>query len=195
MKRKSACCLILFFFVAVLLGCGDSDDEDVSQPTTQTTTQTQTPSPDEVAEVQPQEVDFPAEEEAIRQLFQSHAAATMKRDVELIIEHWIDKKNDRDVFMMQCFLGINTPIEKLEGVKRSFEGDFKLGRSGMTVTIEKVGIDKRGEKATIRGTYKWAPAADGQYVAAIEKDKNGDWKIRAIDFCDRKFIKEIKPIE
>jgi len=76
-------------------------------------------------------------------------------------------------------------------VKKSFEGDFAIGRGGMTVTIEAVGIDKRGKNGTLRGTYQWAPGA-GNYVAAVEKDKEAAWKIRAIDFCDKGIIKEIK---
>ena len=65
---------------------------------------------------------------------------------------------------------------------------------------EQVGIDSRAKNATVRGKMvrSWGGATN--YLAALRKDKEEKWKIRAIDFYqgkeDHKLIKEIKtPIQ
>ncbi len=91
--------------------------------------------------------------------------------------------------------------EKWSGIKESFEEtQKKIGRNPIPGLAEKIGIDSRAKNATVRGkmVQDWGGATG--YLAALRKDKDGEWKIRAIDFYqgkkDHKLIKEIKtPIQ
>jgi len=188
MNPKTVCYFILALLIIVFIACGDSGDDEDNSPT-KPTTQTQIPD-DEVIKAE-EEVDFAAEEAAIRELYTSYTVTLSGEGIDEIMEHWI-KRETKDVFMVQCFVGAMTRIEKWKAIKNSWEATFVLvGRAQLTVTIEKVGIDKRGQKATLRGTWKWGNFS-GKMVVAFEKDKKGNWKIRATDNCDKKFIKEIQ---
>ena len=92
-------------------------------------------------------------------------------------------------------------IEKWSGIKVSFEEtQKKIGRNPIPGLAEQVGIDSRAKNATVRGkmVQNWGGATS--YLATLRKDKEGKWKIRAVDFYngveDHKLIKEIKtPIQ
>jgi len=195
MNRKFVCYFILVLFVVGLISCGDSDDEETNQPT-KPTTETQKPTDDEVIEDE-KEIDFAAEEAAIRELFESHTAAVRENDINKIMEHWL-KLETKEVFISHQFLGIATVSEKWKGVK-DFWVATKAAFDGVPLptTMLEVGIDARAENATLSGNYRWeVPGAgvdEGKYIAAFRKDNNGNWKIRAIDFGDRGLIKEINP--
>lgn len=194
MKRKSRCYFIFVLFVVGFLACGDSGDEGVDPPTQPTTqSQTQTSVPNEAAEIQPEEIDFAAEETAIQELFTAYATDVSEHNLKETLGHWL-QKDSRDIFMAQCFVGkaLFNMIEGIKGIENSLKGDFASNRGPLTVTIAAVGVDKRAKAATLRGTYKWGPFASGQFVAAFEKDTKDNWKIRAIDFCDQDLIEEIQ---
>ena len=92
-------------------------------------------------------------------------------------------------------------LEKWSGIKVSFEETLKkIGRYPIPGLAELVGIDSRAKNATVRGKMvrNWGGATS--YLAALRKDKEGEWKIRAVNFYqgkeDHKLIKEIKtPIQ
>jgi len=119
MIRKLTCYLIFSLFVVGLIACGDSDDQEREQ--TDKTTKPQTPPTaqntpaDEGIEGNRIEVNFAVEEAAVRELFESHAEATRKRDVALIMDYWILRKNDPEVFMTQCFGGLLTGLKRWMG--------------------------------------------------------------------------------
>lgn len=188
MKTKALCYIILGLFIIVFVGCGDSDDEQETQVTKPKSTLEELE--DEVFEPEEMVVDFAAEEAAIRKLFTSHNDALRARDWDEAMEHWL-RLEKKEVFMIQNFAGTTTIIEKWSGVEGTWEATSKLiGSVPIPRTMGQVGIDKRGKEATLRGTYSWLGGT--KYIAAFRKDKDGNWKIRAIDFCDKGFIKEIK---
>ena len=181
--------LILTFLIIVFLACGDSDDDGENQPAKPKSTIEDLE--DEVIEPEAEVIDFAAEEAAIRELYTSYAAAANRQDVNDMMEHWIER-NTKDVFNVDCFGGAMTRIEKWKNIKDSFAATFVLvGKAQMIVTIAEVGVDERGQKATLRGTWEWW-LFSGKMVVAFEKDTKGNWKIRAIDHCDQEFIKEIQ---
>lgn len=190
MRPKAVFYVILALFIIGLIACGDSDDEEENQPT-KPKTQTQLPD-DEVIEVEVEEaIDFVAEEAAIRELYTSYAAAVSRQEIDDIMEHWIQRET-KDVFTVDCFGDAMTRIEKWKKIKDSWAATFVLvGKAQMIVTIAEVGVDERGQKATLRGTWEWW-LFSGKMVVAFEKDKKGNWKIRAIDHCDKGFIEEIQ---
>ncbi|HIE27920.1 TPA: hypothetical protein EYP66_11595 [Candidatus Poribacteria bacterium] len=191
MRTKTICYFILALFIIVAIACGDSDDEGANQ-LKKPTTQTKETGEEIIVPEEEEVIDFAAEEAAIRGLYISHAAAISGKGADEIMEHWI-QRNTKDVFMTQCVLGAVTILEKWKGIKDSWVPTFQLlgGQPKMTVTIAKVGIDKRGQEATLSGNYNWGGIV-GKSIAAFEKDKKGNWKIRAIDLCEQNLIKEIQ---
>ena len=193
MRTETVCYFILTLFVICLTACSGSDNEEENQQLTTPKTQTQ-PTDEEIIEREEEVIDFAAEEASIRELYMSHAAALSVGDVQEIMEHWVER-NTKDVFMVECFAGgIMTRIEKWKNIKASWGGNFALVGRGvvLTVTIIEIGIHENGAEATLRANWKWG-GSSGKMVAALEKDKKGNWKILAIDWCDKKHIKEIKP--
>ena len=114
------------------------------------------------------------------------------------VKYWL-KLEKPEVFMVQEVLGALNIIEKWGGIKRSFEETLKLGRNPVPGPPETIGINSRGKNATARGKLikDWVGAS--KYLAMLQKDKSGAWKIKAVDFYsgeDHKLIKEIKtPVE
>ena len=53
-------------------------------------------------------------------------------------------------------------------------------------------LDSRGKEAVLRGTYSWGNQG-GDLISALKKDGN-DWKIRAIDYTDGRFGKQVKDL-
>ena len=168
MKTKTLCYFTFVVCIVVFCACGESDDNVVNPPVKPTTP---TETADDEIEVEEVVIDFAAEEDSIRQLFLSHAAALSVGDVQEVMEHWMER-NTPDVFMVECFTGIVTRIEKWSNIKKSWDGNFAIvGRGAvLTVTIDTVGIEEKGKKATLRANWKWSWLS-GQMVAAIEKDK------------------------
>ena len=60
----------------------------------------------------------------------------------------------------------------------------------MVVDITYIAIDSRGKEAVLRGAYTWGNQK-GDLISALKKDGN-DWKIRAIDYTDGRFGKQVK---
>ena len=177
------CCCFMF-----IIGCGTDDNKQpsITKPKLETTTE-------EIAQV---EVDFAAEAEKISQTLSAHATAHASRDIDEAMKYWL-RLEKPDVFMGRYGWGALMMSEKWSGVKESFEETLKeIGRNPIPGLAEKIGIDSRAKNATVRGkmVQQWGGAAN--YLATLRKDKDGEWKIRAIVFYqgkeDHKLIKEIK---
>ena len=116
------------------------------------------------------------------------------------MKYWL-RLEKPDVFMAQHGWGALMSIEKWSGIKESFEQtQKKIGRNPIPGLAEKIGIDSRAKNATVRGKMVQNRGGATSYLATLRKDKDGEWKIRAIDFYqgkeDHKLIKEIKtPIQ
>ena len=175
------CCFLL------TIGCGtDNDKPSITKPKLQAIEE-------EIIRV---EIDFVAEAEKISQTLSAHAAAHSSKDVDEAMKYWL-RLEKPDVFMAQHGWGALMSIEKWSGIKESFEQtQKKIGRNPIPGLAEKIGIDSRAKNATVRGkmVQNWGGATS--YLATLRKDKDGEWKIRAIDFYqgkeDHKLIKEIK---
>ena len=197
MKRKPVHLMILSLFVVGLIACGDSDDEAATDQQTPTST-TQIPQTQEPAtgELPPGlVVDFAAEEAIIQELIASHAKAYQKQAVNDIMLHWL-KSETAEVFIVDSFGG-KACTEKWSGVRKLFEGRFvdaRVGALRAPETIEELGIDARGQNATIAGKLDNGTTP---YRAAVKKNAKGKWKIRAVEFIIfHKFAHcEIKLIE
>lgn len=190
MKPKAIYAFILILLAAALIACGgDSDtDTETSEPTTQPTTTTVVTTEPEV--VAGRDVDFAAAEQAIRDLYAEYAAAHGDQDVDVLGEVWL-RSNDTDVFTAWTFWA--GAFEKNEGwndVTDAWEGIFRLHGGDMTVDITYIAIDSRGKEAVVRGAYTWGNQR-GDLISALELDGDA-WKIRAIDYTDGRFGKQVK---
>ncbi|MBM3239872.1 hypothetical protein FJZ31_26610 [Candidatus Poribacteria bacterium] len=187
MKTNSLCYFTIAVCIIVFLACG-ADDNATNQPV-KPITPTEEPS-DEIIEAEEVAIDFAAEEAAIRELFESHTAAVAANDINEIMKHWL-KLETKEVFISHEFLGVVTISEKWSGVKEYWSATRAVfGVVPSVQTMDKVGIDARAQNATLSGKYVWED--EGKYLAAFRKDKDGKWKIRAIDFGDKGLLKEIK---
>ena len=174
------CCFLL------TIGCGtDNKQPSITKPKLKTTEE-------EIIQVK---IDFVAEAEKISQTLSAQATAHASRDIDEAMKYWL-RSEKPDVFMAQHGWGALMIIEKWSGVKESFEQtQKKIGRNPIPGLAEKIGIDSRAKNATVRGemVQQWGGARN--YLATLRKDKDGAWKIRAIDFYpgkeDHKLIKEI----
>ena len=173
------------------IGCEtDNDKPSITKPQLQAIEE-------EIIQV---EVDFVAEAEKISQTLSAHAAAHSSKDVDEAMKYWL-RLEKPDVFMGRHGWGALMMSEKWSGIKESFEETQKeIGRNPIPGLAEQTGIDSRAKNATVRGkmVQDWGGATS--YLATLRKDKDGEWKIRAIDFYqgkeDHKLIKEIKtPIQ
>lgn len=188
MKCKLLCYLTLALLAVGLIACSGSDDEGDEQPT-KPTTQSPTTSVDEGIAIKTTNVDFVAEEAAIREIFAAHDAAITEQDIDALMDLWLE----RDVLMVSTwFANAFNIFETSNAIKDAWVGTWKLvGKRPITSTIQNVGISANGKKATASGTFKY-PDTERKIVAEFKKDTKGDWKIRAIDYAEQNLVKEIE---
>ncbi len=97
---------------------------------------------------------------------------------------------DKEVFTAWTFWA--GAFEKNEGwkaVKNGWVGIFKLHAGEMSVQVSRLEIDSRARNAIVYGKYKWGNQ-NGDLIAAFQNQK-GKWLIRAIDFTNERFGKQI----
>lgn len=192
MKPKTIYYFIFVLLTAGLIACGgDTEDETEApdKPTQSATTSTETTQPDVVAG---RDIDFPAEEQAIRDLYAEYALAHGDQDVDVLGNVWL-KKEAKDVFTAWTFWA--GTFEKNEGwkdVNDAWEGIFRLRGGKMVVDIIYIAIDGRGKKAILRGEYTWGNQK-GDLISELNKDGD-DWRIRAIDYTGGKHGKQVKDL-
>ena len=90
---------------------------------------------------------------------------------------------DRDHFVF-------TFSENIAGTNFIKLVDNTLRDGKMVVDITYIAIDSKGKEAVLRGTYNWGNQK-GRLISLLKKDGR-NWKIRAIDYTDGKFGKQIK---
>ena len=178
--------IVICFCFLLGIGCGTNNDQpSITKPQLKTVE-------DNIIQV---EVDFVAEAEKISQTLSAQTAAIDSKDVDEAMEYWL-RLEKPDVFMAQHGWGALMIIEKWSGIKESFEKTQKKMQNPVPGLAEQVGIDSRAKNATVRGKMVRDWGGSARYLAALRKDKGGEWKIKAIDFYqgveDHKLIKEIK---
>jgi ketosteroid isomerase-like protein len=168
-----------------IIACGDSDD-DKEKPAARATTLPTGAGGSEVVQPPAEPVDFAAEEAAILQLLKEHDNGFNRKDIDEILGYWADK----GVFMAHNFFGVVKRVDG-RGKIRLFWTDFwkKIRTAKMQATIDKVGINSRGQKATAHGIVSFIGKKD--FAASLEKNAEGAWKIKAVDYGDSNFIKKI----
>lgn len=189
MKPKAIYYLMIMLLITGMMACG-TDDDDTEPAETKTPTVT-TSQPEEPAIVE-RNIDFEAEELAIRDLYGVYATAHGDKDVDTLGDIWFKSKSD-DVFTAWTFwAGTFERNNGWQDVNDAWEGIFRLRAGDVTVDITYIAIDSRGKEAVLRGAYKWGNQ-QGDLISALEKD-GSDWKIRAIDYTGGKNGKQVKDL-
>ena len=190
MKPKAIYYFMIMLLVTGMIACGGDDPETESEQTqTPTTTASQ---PAEETPIVERNIDFAAEEQAIRELYAVYAAAHGDKDEDTLAEVWLSGES-KDIFTAWTFWA--GTFEKNEGgkaVSKAWAGIFRLRGGNMAVNITYISIDSRGKEAVLRGAYDWGNQK-GDLISALKKDGN-DWKIRAIDYTDGRFGKQVKDL-
>ena len=187
MKYEFPFFLVMVIVTASIISCSDSSEKD-SLVKPKVSSQI---SEDSEA-IKQEEINFVAEETALKEVFTKHADDIGEKDLDAIMTHWL-KSNGEDVFTAWTFWA--GAFEKTVGwddIKKGWVGIFRLRGGDMTIEFLGVAIDSRAKNATLRAKYKWA--ASGDLIAAMRKDKKDKWKIRAIDYTDGRFGKQIKEL-
>ena len=190
MKPKAICYLIIMLLITGMMACGaDDDDTEPAETKTPTTTASQPAEPTVTVE---RNIDFEAEEQAIRDLYAVYATAHGERDVDTLGDVWLKKESD-DVFTAWTFwAGTFERNNGWQDVNDAWEGIFRLRQGAVTVDITYIAIDNKGKEAVLRGAYRWGNQ-QGDLISALQKDES-DWKIRAIDYTGGKNGKQVKDL-
>jgi len=190
MKPKAIYYLVIMLLITGMIACG-ADDED-SEPT-ETETATTTPSqPTEPTATLDRNIDFVAEEEAIRELYDKYTTAHGDQDVDILADVWLKSESD-DVFTAWTFwAGTFERNNGWKAVTSAWEGIFRLRQGAVTVDITYIAINSRGKEAVLRGAYRWG-GLQGDLISVLEKD-GSDWKIRAIDYTGGNNGKQVKDL-
>ena len=187
MKYKFPFFLVMTVIVVGLMACSDSSEK--SSPIKPKVSSQ--PLEGDIA-IKQEEINFVAEENALKEVFTKHADGISKKDLDEIMSHWL-KSNSEDVFTAWTFwAGAFEIYVGWDDIKKGWVGIFRLRGGDMTIEFLSVAIDSRAKNATLREKYKWA--ASGDLIADMGKDKKDKWKIRAIDYTNGRFGKQIKEL-
>jgi hypothetical protein len=193
MRPKAIFYFIFVLLAAGLMACGGDSGDDTEAPDEQTQPTETTPSePTQPDVAAGRDIDFAAEEQAIRDLYAEYAVAHGDQDVDVLGDVWFkSEKKEDEVFTAWTFWA--GTFEKNEGwkdVNDAWEGIFRLRGGKMVVNITYIAIDSKGKEAVLWGPYDWG-GQKGDLISALKKD-GSDWKIRAIDYTGGKHGKQIK---
>ena len=150
MRPKAIYYFMVMLLVTGMIACGGDDDPEPSETQTPTTTSSEPAEPVVVE----RNIDFAAEEEAIRALYAVYATAHGDKDVDTLGDIWLKSKSD-DVFTAWTFwAGTFERNNGWQDVNDAWEGIFRLRAGAVTVDITYIAIDGRGKEAVLRGAYK-----------------------------------------
>jgi len=176
----------LLLICSFIIACGGDEVNTVTKSKATTGEKTE----DVVAAV---EIDFVAEDKAINQTLKDQNAAISGKELDDIMVYWV-KSESKDIFTAWTFWA--GTFEKNEGwkaVKNGWVGIFKLRAGEMTVEVLSLEIDSRAKNSVLHGKYIWG-GQQGELLAAFQKKKD-KWQIRAIDFTNGRFGKQIKKLQ
>lgn len=188
MKPKAICYFIIMLLTIGMIACGGDDPEPESAEA-----EPLTPASSQPAEATPtvgRDINFAVEEQAIRDLYAVYTAAHGDQEEDVLAEVWLSGES-KDIFTAWTFWA--GTFEKNEGAKavsKAWAGIFRLRGGKMVVDITYIAIDSRGKESILRGSYDWGNQK-GDLISALQKE-GSDWKIRAIDYTDGRFGKQIK---
>ena len=190
MKVRLMFCFISILIVTMfIVSCGESGD---------TTTKIVTPlgkstDDEDIRVTEVPEINFAAEEAAIRALHKSHDDTVNVRNPEAnkIMESWLDSGS---VLMAHTIFG-NLAAGKTRQKVRALWTQIlsRKNRWQMVTKIETVKIEKkRGQLAVAEGTFQYVANKTLPLKALYQKGKEGDWKVKAVDYGDSGLIKGFK---
>ncbi|HIB92587.1 TPA: hypothetical protein EYO57_36335 [Candidatus Poribacteria bacterium] len=190
MKVRLMFCFISILIVTIfIVSCGESGDT-----TTKIVTPLEKSTDDEdirVTEVP--EINFAAEEAAIRALHKSHDDTVNVQNPEAnkIMESWLDSGS---VLMAHTFFGNLAAGRTRQKVRALWTQILsRKNRWQMATKIETVKIEKkRGQLAVAEGTFQYVANKTLPLKALYQKGKEGDWKVKAVDYGDSGLIKGFK---
>ena len=176
----------LLLICSFIIACGGDEVNTVTKSKATTGEKTE----DVVAAV---EIDFVAEDKAINQTLKDQNAAISGKELDDIMVYWV-KSESKDIFTAWTFwAGTCEKNEGWKAVKNGWVGIFKLRAGEMTVEVLSLEIDSRAKNSVLHGKYKWG-GQQGELLAAFQKKKD-KWQIRAIDFTNGRFGKQIKKLQ
>ena len=187
MKPKAIYYFIVMLLVTGMMACGGDDSDSEPAETKPTTTTDSQPTEPAVVE---RNIDFAAEEQAIRDLYAVYATAHGDKDTDTLADVWL-RSEERDVLTAWTFWA--GAFERNVGwkeVTKAWDGIFRLRGGKMVVDITYIAIDGKGKEAVLRGAYNWGNQK-GDLISSLKKDGK-DWKIRAIDYTGGKRGKLVK---
>lgn len=192
MKPKAICYWLIFVLAAGMMACG-GDDADTEAPAAQTPTATSS-QPAEPTVTFERNIDFAAEESAIRELYAVYAIAHGEQDVDTLGDTWFkSEKQEDEVFTAWTFwAGTFERNDGWNAVQKAWPGIFRLRGGKMTVDIAYIAIDGRGKDAVLHGEYAWGNQK-GNLYSTLRKQRD-DWKIRAIDYTGGRNGKQVRDL-
>ena len=124
MKPKAIYYLIITLLITGMMACGADDDD--SEPAETKTPTTPTSQPVEPTGTVERNIDFEAEEQAIRDLYGVYATAHGDKDVDTLADVWFKSESD-DVFTAWTFwAGTFERNNGWKAVTAAWEGIFRL---------------------------------------------------------------------
>ena len=190
MKIRLVFCFISILIATTLIvSCGDSGD---------TTAKIVTPlekstDGEEIKGTEVLEINFAAEEAAVRALHKFHdgAVSAQKPEANEVMKSWVGSGS---ALMAHTFSGNLAAGRTRQKVRALWTGIFsRKNRWKMETKIETVKIEKkRGQLAVAEGTFKYVANKTLPLKALYQKNEEGDWKVKAIDYGDNGLIKGFK---
>ena len=190
MKIRLVFCFISILIATILIvSCGDSGDT-----TAKIVTPLEKPTDDEeIKGTEVLEINFAAEEAAVRALHKFHdgAVSAQKPEANEVMKSWVGSGS---ALMAHTFSGNLAAGRTRQKVRALWTGIFsRKNRWKMETKIETVKIEKkRGQLAVAEGTFKYVANQTLPLKALYQMDKEGFWKIKAIDCGDSSLIKGFK---
>ena len=195
MKIRLVFCFISILIATTLIvSCGDSGD---------TTAKIVTPlekstDGEEIKGTEVLEINFAAEEAAVRALHKFHdgAVSAQKPEANEVMKSWVGSGS---ALMAHTFFGNPAASRTRQKVRALWTGIFSRKppwpdhKWKMKTKIEMVKIEKkRGQLAVAEGTFEYVGNKTLPLKALYQKNGEGDWKVKAIDYGDNGFIKGFK---
>lgn len=181
MKPKAICYFLIVLLAAGMMACG-GDDAETEAPAAQTPTATPSQPSEPAVTVVVRNIDFAAEEQEIRELYEVYAIAHGEQDVDTLGDTWFkSEKQEDEVFTAWTFwAGTFERNDGWNAVNKAWDGIFRLRGGKMNVDITYIAIDGRAKDAVLRGEYAWGNQK-GNLISTLRKQDKA-WKIRAIDY-------------
>ena len=176
---------IFILIIGLFFSCAQDNEQSIVTTTVSDS--------DEVKVTEKVEIDPDIENNKISLLNQSLVTAVNSRDrnpVE-VTAHWIGTGT---VLMAHNFFGelsTSSTRQKIRGSWRSIFGN--RDQWPMVSKIEEIWIEKkRGQLARAVGTFQFQANVTRPFKALFQKNKKGDWKIKAMDYGNSGYIKGYK---